>query len=95
MNRYYDFIYGVDTLITNDKKQQTATEVIDTVDDRTLIEGILKPNEVAQFAIVLCGAGTIAFLCLTYFSAAGGLTLAMIFIGHLLLAFFYSGGIGR
>ena len=67
----------------------------DNIDDRTLIEGLLKPNEVVQLGLILYGIGTIVFLILTHFSPAKEPYLALIFFGALPLSFLYTGGIGN
>jgi len=91
-NTYYDYIHGVDTPSTNTNKEKTNNS--DSTDDRTLIEGLLKPNDVVRLGLILYGIGTIAFLFLTHFSPAKEAYLALIFFGALPLSFLYTGGIG-
>ena len=67
----------------------------DTVDDRTLIEGLLKPNDVVRLGLLLYAMGTLAFIGLAHFSAAKEPYLALIFFGALPLSFLYTGGIGK
>ncbi|CAF0785578.1 unnamed protein product [Didymodactylos carnosus] len=86
-NTYYDFKYGVD--------EKIAKEIdISVDDDRTLTEGLLKPDDVIQLGLVLYGIGTFIFLILTYFSPAREPYLGIIFFGALPLSFLYTGGIG-
>ncbi|CAF1403579.1 unnamed protein product [Adineta ricciae] len=86
-NTYYDYIHGVDSPTTNNKKEHT-------IDDRTLIEGLLKPNEVVRLGLILYAIGTIAFLFLSHISPAKEPYLALIYFGALPLSFLYTGGIG-
>lgn len=67
----------------------------DTIDDRTLIEGLLQPNDVVRLGLILYAIGTISFLLLTHFSPAKEPYLAIIFFGALPLSFLYTGGIGN
>ena len=83
----------MDTLPTNPNKDKTNDS--DAVDDRTLIEGLLRPNDVVRLGLVLYAIGTIAFLLLTHFSPAKEPYLALIFFGALPLSFLYTGGIGK
>lgn len=81
---------GVDTPTTNKK-----TDDIDNTEDRTLIEGLLEPNDVVRLGLILYAIGTFAFLLLTHFSPAKEPYLALIFFGALPLSFLYTGGIGN
>ncbi|CAM2717335.1 unnamed protein product [Rotaria socialis] len=92
-NTYYDYIHGVDTSLHDDKSKDKQNAV-DNIDDRTLIEGLLKPNDVVRLGLILYAIGTIAFLFLTNFSPAKEPYLAVIFFGALPLSFLYTGGIG-
>ena len=67
----------------------------DNVDDRTLIEGLLQPNDVVRLGLILYAIGTMSFLFLTHFSPAKEPYLALIFFGALPLSFLYTGGIGN
>ncbi|UJR09651.1 hypothetical protein I4U23_013885 [Adineta vaga] len=91
-NTYYDYIHGVDTPVTNDKEDKGND--VDSIDDRTLIEGLLKPNDVVRLGLILYAIGTIAFLSLSHFSPAKEPYLALIYFGALPLSFLYTGGIG-
>ena len=91
--RYYDYIRGVDTPTKKNNKGKTNEP--DVIDDRTLIEGLLKPNDVVRLGLFLYAIGTIAFLCLSHFSLAKEPYLALIFFGALPLSFLYTGGIGN
>ena len=81
-------MHGVDSPATNNKKEHT-------IDDRTLIEGLLKPNEVVRLGLILYAIGTIAFLFLSHVSPAKEPYLALIYFGALPLSFLYTGGIGE
>ena len=87
---YYDFIYGVDSLPNKNIDDKES----DTVDDRTLIEGLLKPNDVVRLGLILYAIGTLAFIGLAHFSPAKEPYLALVFFGALPLSFLYTGGIG-
>ena len=67
----------------------------DNIDDRTLLEGLLKPNDVVRLGLILYAIGTTAFLLLSHFSPAKEPYLALIFFGALPLSFLYTGGIGN
>ena len=71
---------------TNNNKEKTNDS--DNIDDRTLIEGLLKPNDVVRLGLILYAIGTIAFLLLTHFSPAKEPYLALIFFGALPFHFF-------
>ncbi|CAF1387438.1 unnamed protein product, partial [Didymodactylos carnosus] len=89
-NTYYDFKYGVD------RKVNKKTEENDIIigEDRTLTEGLLKPDDVVRLGLALYSIGTFSFLILTHFSLAREPYLALIFFGALPLSFLYTGGIG-
>ncbi|CAF4348529.1 unnamed protein product, partial [Rotaria sp. Silwood2] len=91
---YYDYVHGVDTPLNDDNNKEIINDA-DSVDDRTLIEGLLKPNDVVRLGLLLYTIGTIAFLFLTNFSPAKEPYLAIIFFGALPLSFLYTGGIGN
>ncbi|CAF3729878.1 unnamed protein product [Rotaria sp. Silwood1] len=93
-NTYYDYMHGVDTPLNNNNNKENINDV-DTIDDRTLIEGLLKPNDVVRLGLILYAIGTIAFLFLTNFSQAKEPYLAIIFFGALPFSFLYTGGIGN
>jgi menadiol prenyltransferase len=61
----------------------------------SMIEGLLRPNDVVRLGLILYAIGTVAFLCLTHFSPAKEPYLALIFFGALPLSFLYTGGIGK
>ncbi|CAF1244273.1 unnamed protein product [Adineta steineri] len=91
-NTYYDYIHGVD--IPPNINKTGKTNEIDNIDDRTLIDGLLKPNEIVRLGLILYAIGTIAFVLLTYYSPAKEPYLALIYFGALPLSFLYTGGIG-
>lgn len=94
---YYDYIYGIDaptTTTTKGNKGKTKNDP-DVIDDRTLIEGLLQPNDVVRLGLILYAIGTVSFLLLTHFSPAKEPYLALIFFGALPLSFLYTGGIGN
>ena len=91
---YYDYIHGVDVTVPKNDSSSNEDE-IDNIDDRTLLEGLLRPDDVVRLGLVLYGIGTILFLCLTHLSPAKEPYLAMIFFGALPLSFLYTGGIGE
>ena len=93
--RYYDYVHGVDTAPTTNKRDDGDDTIADNVDDRTLIEGLLRPNDVVRLGLILYAIGTMAFICLTHFSPAKEPYLAFIFFGALPLSFLYTGGIGE
>ncbi|CAF1057635.1 unnamed protein product [Rotaria sordida] len=94
-NTYYDYIHGVDAPLNhNNNNNKEKINDVDSIDDRTLIEGLLKPNDVVRLGLILYTIGTIAFLFLTNFSSAKEPYLAIIFFGALPLSFLYTGGIG-
>ncbi len=81
--------------IPSTKNNKEKTNDSDITADRTLTEGLLKPNDVVRLGLILYAIGTMAFLLLTHFSPAKEPYLALIFFGALPLSFLYTGGIGN
>lgn len=79
VNTYFDFFRGVDG-----KKS----------DDRTLVDEILKPNDVATMGGVFYMMGCVGFLLLVLLSPAKMEHLALIYFGGLSGSFLYTGGLG-
>lgn len=80
VNTYYDYKYGIDNE--------------NTTSDRTLVDKILKPEDITRLGVVLYFSGSIAFLIMLFFSPAKDEILAFIYFGGLSLSFMYTGGIG-
>ncbi|XP_064611756.1 ubiA prenyltransferase domain-containing protein 1-like [Liolophura sinensis] len=79
MNTYFDFCKGVDT-----KKS----------DDRTLIDRILHPNDVAKFGAFFYVMGCVGFLLLTWMSPSKFEHCALLYLGGMSSSFLYTGGLG-
>ncbi|XP_050414659.1 ubiA prenyltransferase domain-containing protein 1 [Patella vulgata] len=79
VNTYFDYFHGIDS-----KKS----------DDRTLVDKILSPQDVAWLGGVLYVIGCLGFLCLTFVSPAKMEHLALIYFGGLSGSFLYTGGLG-
>ncbi len=79
VNTYFDYVKGIDS-----KKS----------DDRTLVDQILQPNDVATLGGVLYFVGCLGFGILTIISAAKMEHLALIYFGGLSGSFLYTGGMG-
>ena len=79
VNTYYDYMKGIDS-----KKS----------DDRTLIDGILSPDDVATFGQLLYIVGCLAVAVLYFFSPAKLEHIALLYFGGLSSSFLYTGGIG-
>ena len=80
VNTYYDFKYGIDNE--------------NSLSDRTLVDKILKPEDITQLGVALYFFGSVAFLIMLFFSPAKDEVLAFIYFGGLSLSFMYTGGIG-
>lgn len=80
VNTYYDYKYGIDNE--------------NTVSDRTLVDKILKPEDITRLGVVLYFIGSMAFLAMLFFSPAKDEILAFIYFGGLSLSFMYTGGVG-
>ncbi|XP_065890129.1 ubiA prenyltransferase domain-containing protein 1-like [Dysidea avara] len=76
VNTYYDYMGGVDTKLS---------------DDRTLVDSMLKPEQVVNFASCLYALGIICVLLLMVFSNAHGTQLAIMYFGGFLVSFSYTG----
>ena len=79
VNTYFDFFKGVDS-----KKS----------DDRTLVDELLKPNDVATMGGLFYMMGCVGFLGLVLMSPARMEHLALIYFGGLSGSFLYTGGLG-
>ncbi|XP_022096912.1 ubiA prenyltransferase domain-containing protein 1-like [Acanthaster planci] len=79
VNTYYDYLKGIDS-----KKS----------DDRTLVDGILTPDNVATFGQALYIVGCLAIVVLYYISPARLEHIALLYFGGLSSSFLYTGGIG-
>lgn len=77
VNTYYDFSKGIDH-----KKS----------DDRTLVDQILKPQDVVMFGAVLYSAGCLCATLLFCLSSLRLEHLALIYFGGLSSSFLYTGG---
>ncbi|XP_077998077.1 ubiA prenyltransferase domain-containing protein 1-like [Glandiceps talaboti] len=78
-NTYFDYKKGIDS-----KKS----------DDRTLVDHILEPTNVATFGAFLYGFGCFFLLLIIVVSPAKMEHLALIFFGGLSSSFLYTGGVG-
>lgn len=79
VNTYYDYMRGVDNTRS---------------DDRTLVDNILSPNDVATLGGVFYCVGCVGFLLLVILSPAPMEHLALIYFGGLSSSFLYTGGLG-
>lgn len=79
VNTYYDFIQGIDTKSS---------------DDRTLVDMILSPQDVARLGAIFYLFGCIGFLILTLTTSARMEHLALVYFGGLSSSFLYTGGFG-
>lgn len=77
VNTYYDFSKGIDH-----KKS----------DDRTLVDQILKPQDVVMFGAALYSAGCLCATLLYFLSSLKLEHLALIYFGGLSSSFLYTGG---
>lgn len=79
VNTYYDYIRGIDSK---------------TSDDKTLVDMILSPNDVARLGAIFYIFGCIGFLILTITTSARMEHLALVYFGGLSSSFLYTGGFG-
>ncbi|XP_015777827.1 PREDICTED: ubiA prenyltransferase domain-containing protein 1-like [Acropora digitifera] len=79
VNTYYDFMKGVDSVIS---------------DDRTLVDHLLTPKEVVKLGVVSYSISSLALVFLVGFSSAKMEHLSLLFFGGLSGSFLYTGGIG-
>jgi len=79
VNTYFDYVRGIDNK---------------TSDDRTLVDMILTPDDVATLGGVFYVFGCIGFFLLTFTSNARMEHLALIYFGGLSSSFLYTGGLG-
>lgn len=81
VNTYFDFKKGVDS-------NQSSN-------DRTLVDNLLKPEDVTKFGVILYTCGSILFMLLLHLSPSNTeFILTVIYFGGLSLSFLYTGGIG-
>jgi 1,4-dihydroxy-2-naphthoate octaprenyltransferase len=80
VNTYYDYKNGIDN--------------VNTTSDRTLVDKILKPEDITRFGVVLYLMGSIAFFVMLFLTPAKEEILTFIYFGGLSLSFMYTGGIG-
>ncbi|XP_040271796.1 ubiA prenyltransferase domain-containing protein 1-like [Bufo bufo] len=79
VNTYYDFSKGIDHKKSN---------------DRTLVDQILKPQDVVRFGVLLYTLGCVCAGCLYFLSKLRLEHMALIYFGGLSSSFLYTGGIG-
>ncbi|ELU01653.1 hypothetical protein CAPTEDRAFT_174037 [Capitella teleta] len=79
VNTYFDYVKGVDC-----KKS----------DDRTLVDHLLSPNDVATMGAIFYFIGCVGFALCAYLSPAKMEHLAFIYFGGLSGSFLYTGGLG-
>ncbi|OQV21095.1 putative UbiA prenyltransferase domain-containing protein 1-like protein [Hypsibius exemplaris] len=79
VNTYFDYVKGFDRK---------------TSDDRTVVDRLLSPDEVATLAVALYTLGCLGFLLLLLVSPAAPSHLALLFFGGISGSFLYTGGSG-
>lgn len=79
VNTYFDYVKGID----NRKS-----------DDRTLVDHILRKDEIVSLGAILYCAGCVGFIFLANLSPAKVEHLALVYFGGLSSSFLYTGGIG-
>jgi 1,4-dihydroxy-2-naphthoate octaprenyltransferase len=79
VNTYFDYMKGVDC-----KKS----------DDRTLVDNLLSPNDVATMGGIFYFIGCLCFALCSYLSPSKMEHLALIYFGGLSGSFLYTGGLG-
>lgn len=79
VNTYYDYILGIDSK---------------TADDRTLVDMILTPQDVARLGAAFYFFGCVGCLILTMTTSARMEHLALVYFGGLSSSFLYTGGFG-
>ena len=79
VNTYFDYVRGVDN-----KKS----------DDRTLVDRILSPNDVATLGGIFYFMGCVGFASVVLISSAKMEHLALVYFGGLSGSFLYTGGLG-
>ena len=79
VNTYFDYVKGIDS-----KKS----------DDRTLVDQLLHPNDVATMGGIFYFVGCIGFALLTVISPVKMEHLALVYFGGLSSSFLYTGGLG-
>ncbi|XP_060066724.1 ubiA prenyltransferase domain-containing protein 1 homolog [Ylistrum balloti] len=80
VNTYFDYVRGIDKKVNSD--------------DRTLVDMILTPDDVATLGGVFYIFGCMGFFILTLISPARMEHLALIYFGGLSSSFLYTGGLG-
>jgi 1,4-dihydroxy-2-naphthoate octaprenyltransferase len=79
VNTYFDFKKGVDV------KQNCS--------DRTLVDKLLKPEDVTNFGVILYTCGSVMFMILLYLTnPSTEFILIVLYFGGLSLSFLYTGG---
>ncbi len=76
VNTYYDFLSGIDSHES---------------DDKTLVNKILRPEEVVRFGVILYLIGCVSFLAILVVSPSRIDHLAFLFFAGLSGSFFYTG----
>lgn len=79
VNTYYDYLRGIDN-----KKS----------DDRTLVDKVMSPNDVAWYGGLLYFCGCLGYLTLTFISSAKTEHLTLVYFCGLSSSFLYTGGLG-
>ncbi|CAB4020386.1 ubiA prenyltransferase domain-containing 1 homolog [Paramuricea clavata] len=77
VNTYYDYVNGVDSKVSTDK---------------TLVDNVLQPQEVARLAGFSYVVGGLGLSALVFMSSASRGQLALLFFGALCNSFLYTGG---
>ena len=80
VNTYCDYMKGIDSNPASD--------------DRTLVDHLLTPEEVANLGVVFYLVGCFGFVMAAYYSPARIEILALIYFGGISSSFLYTGGIG-
>lgn len=80
VNTYWDYMKGIDT-------NRAA-------DDRTLVDRLLTPEEVANLGVLFYIIGCCGFLAASYCSPTRIEILALLYFGGISSSFLYTGGIG-
>lgn len=79
VNTYFDFVRGIDS---------------QNSDDRTLVDHLLQPNDVARLGGIFYIFGCIGFFLISVISPAKMEHLALLYFGGLSSSFLYTGGLG-
>ena len=79
VNTYFDYQRGIDSKFS---------------DDRTLVDKLLDPHDIAWLGMLFYSVGIISFMILNFLSVAEIEHLALIFFCGLSSSFLYTGGLG-